>query len=543
MRIYRRHTSLTRARLVMAALLMLVLGTLSPSPVFAHGGEDHGDAKPVAAAGIGPRLATGSDIFDLVALPTAKDGGKLRVYLSDASTNKSITGAQIEVTRGAATTKLVEGKGFYELDAPWVKTPAHHDLTFAITAGDASDLLIGTLDIPEPAATARHDSIWDHILPPGSGAVMPWVFAVVGTIGLLGIRRALPLGRPVRRIAAILTGVMIIGGVSLGSAGLVRSIAANVPTANAVLDQPDTARRLGDGAVFAPRTTQSLLEITTLRATEAQTAQKTVRLIGQVIPDLNRSGLVQSLLPGRIEAPEKGFYGIGSRVKAGDVLIEQDTRDAAALVAAQEAEFSALQKQLAESEVGLADKRDQWVRMEKLIATHVASEDERQRKRFAAQTAEAQFASTKARVASAEAQLHRTKVQLDLLTIRAPREGRILQVNIRAGEYASSTSLEPILILGQTEQLQLRADIDEDNASRVRPGMAAKAYIKGRRDVEIPLRFVRIEPFIVPKKSLTGESSEHVDTRVLQIIYRFDRPAVVGIYVGQQMDVFLDDGK
>ena len=239
---------------------------------------------------------------------------------------------------------------------------------------------------------------------------------------------------------------------------------------------------------------------------------------------------------------------VGDEVKAGDVLIEQDTRDATAIVAAQEAEFSALQKQLAETEVSLADKRDQWNRMEKLIATKVASEDEKQRKLFAAQTAEAQFASMKARIASAEAQLNRTKVQLDLLTIRAPRDGRILQVNIRAGEYASPMTLmagamDPILILGQTEQLQLRADIDEDNASRVRPGMAAKAYIKGRRDVEIPLRFVRVEPYIVPKKSLTGESSERVDTRVLQIIYRFDRPAGAGIYVGQQMDVFLDDGK
>ena len=238
---------------------------------------------------------------------------------------------------------------------------------------------------------------------------------------------------------------------------------------------------------------------------------------------------------------------VGDDVKAGDVLIKQDTRDAAALVASQEAEFAALEKQLAEAEVSLADKRDQWARMEKLIATKVASEDEKQRKLFAAQTAEAQFASMTARIASAGAQLNRAKVQLDLLTIRAPRDGRILQVNTRAGEYASPLTLtaasDPLIVLGQTEQLQLRADIDEDNASRVRPGMAAKAYIKGRRDVEIPLRFVRIEPYIVPKKSLTGESSEHVDTRVLQIIYRFDRPAGAGIYVGQQMDVFLDDGK
>ena len=239
---------------------------------------------------------------------------------------------------------------------------------------------------------------------------------------------------------------------------------------------------------------------------------------------------------------------VGDDVKAGDVLIEQDTRDAGALVAAQEADCAALQKQLAEAEVSLADKRDQWERMERLIATKVASEDEKQRKLFAAQSAEAQFASMKARIGSAEAQLNRAKVQLDLLTIRAPRDGRILQVNTRAGEFASPMTMlgsgtDPIIVLGQTEELQLRADIDEDNASRVRTGMAAKAYIKGRRDVEMPLRFVRIEPYIVPKKSLTGESSEHVDTRVLQIIYRFDRPKGAGVYVGQQMDVFLDDGR
>jgi HlyD family secretion protein len=43
----------------------------------------------------------------------------------------------------------------------------------------------------------------------------------------------------------------------------------------------------------------------------------------------------------------------------------------------------------------------------------------------------------------------------------------------------------------------------------------------------------------VPKKSLTGDNTERVDTRVLQVIYALEtknRP----IYVGQQMDVFVD---
>jgi hypothetical protein len=53
------------------------------------------------------------------------------------------------------------------------------------------------------------------------------------------------------------------------------------------------------------------------------------------------------------------------------------------------------------------------------------------------------------------------------------------------------------------------------------------------------LEFVRFEPYVIPKKSLTGDSIERVDTRVLQVIYRI-RDAEPSVYVGQQMDVYID---
>ena len=231
---------------------------------------------------------------------------------------------------------------------------------------------------------------------------------------------------------------------------------------------------------------------------------------------------------------------VGDDVKAGDILVKQDTRDATALIAAQEAELAALQTQIHEAEVAVADKKDMWSRMQKLIAGRVASDEEKQRAQFAVQAADAQLGSMRARIASAEALLGRTRVQRDLLTIRAPRAGRILQVNTRAGEFASPTDRDPMILLGQVDRFQLRADVDEDNASRIGGSTNAVAYVKGRRDVEIPLTFVRIEPYILPKKSLSGESSERVDTRVLQVIYQFSRPSALSIYVGQQMDVFLE---
>jgi hypothetical protein len=147
--------------------------------------------------------------------------------------------------------------------------------------------------------------------------------------------------------------------------------------------------------------------------------------------------------------------------------------------------------------------------------------------------------SRKSDLAAAEALAARAKVQRDLLVVRAPRRGTVLQVNIRAGEYAVPSAVEVSLLLGRTDSFQLRADVDEDNAPRVKSGCSGVAFIKGSRQDAIPLRFVRIEPYILPKRSLTGESGERVDTRVLQVIFQFDRSAVP-VYAGQQMDVFLN---
>jgi HlyD family secretion protein len=63
--------------------------------------------------------------------------------------------------------------------------------------------------------------------------------------------------------------------------------------------------------------------------------------------------------------------------------------------------------------------------------------------------------------------------------------------------------------------------------------------MRGNRDLKGMVDFVRVEPYVTPKKSLTGDSTERVDTRVLQAIYSFDR-SVLPAYVGQQLDVFIE---
>ncbi|MBI4854212.1 MAG: biotin/lipoyl-binding protein [Acidobacteria bacterium] len=154
--------------------------------------------------------------------------------------------------------------------------------------------------------------------------------------------------------------------------------------------------------------------------------------------------------------------------------------------------------------------------------------------------------STKAKITEAEANLKLLKAQrnellvtLERLMVRAPQDGRILQVNMRLGEMLAITPIQPSIILGETEFLQVRVDVDEVNATRVSAGSQAIAHLKGDASKKISLEFVRIDPYILPKKSLTGDNTERVDVRVLQVIYKF-QPPDFSVYVGQQVDVFID---
>jgi HlyD family secretion protein len=131
------------------------------------------------------------------------------------------------------------------------------------------------------------------------------------------------------------------------------------------------------------------------------------------------------------------------------------------------------------------------------------------------------------------------QVQTDLerLTVRAPVAGTILQVNVRAGEAVGARP-EPPILLGETQPLHLRVDLDEQQIARFRSDAPASAVRRGAPQPVFALRFVRVEPLVVIKRALTGDISERTDSRVLQVIYELDAHRE-RLYVGQQMDVFI----
>jgi multidrug resistance efflux pump len=265
------------------------------------------------------------------------------------------------------------------------------------------------------------------------------------------------------------------------------------------------------------------------------------------------------------------------RVKRGDALFTLDDRDLRAELKEREEALAAAETRLQRlkalprpedvppararveaARAHLGDAEKQLAFMENIPDSRAIQAQELSRRRFARESALADLhraeaelkqllagawaediAVAKTQVAEARAALERVRTNLDRLTVRAPMDGDILKLDVRAGEYAQTGKLpEPLIVMGSRGPWHVRADINEEDAGRVAAGAAAEASLRGDAGRRFKLSFVRFEPYVIPKKSLTGANTERVDTRVLQAIYRVE-PTELAMFVGQQVDVFI----
>jgi HlyD family secretion protein len=229
----------------------------------------------------------------------------------------------------------------------------------------------------------------------------------------------------------------------------------------------------------------------------------------------------------------------GDRVSKGDVLFALDDRAGVADLAAREAQLGVAKAAVRTAEVEAAERSTNLKLAQSVDDPRAISRQELEARRFALEAAQARLAEAKARVKDAEAAVSASRTTLAQLVVRAPLPAQVLQVNIRAGEYAATGALAtPLMVLGQTDELHVRVDIDEADIPRFSPGQPATLTLRGAADQRIAARFVRVEPFVTPKTALSGAIAERVDTRVLRVIYAF-APQGLPAFAGQQVDVFL----
>lgn len=247
------------------------------------------------------------------------------------------------------------------------------------------------------------------------------------------------------------------------------------------------------------------------------------------------SGIVESVDKNiAVGVPQSGlvtkvFVKVSDHVLQNDPLFELDTRELRAQLLEQKANVKV-------KEATLVRLQDQLLRLQSVKDPRAVSQEDVKTRQNDVKVAEAELNAAKALVAQ-------TLKLIERLTVKASKAGQILQSNIRDGEYISTSQETPAILLGDIDHLQVRVDIDEQNASRFSPDLPAVAFLKNNTEYSIPLKFDRIEPYVIPKKSLTGATDERVDTRVLQVIYSFTAPTNYRVFVGQQVDVFINAAK
>lgn len=148
--------------------LLLALAVAMPAQASpgAHGPNgEHLDSPVVTAApGSAPRLETSSELFELVGHLA---GAELSVMVDRYETNEPVLGGMLEVEYNnlKARAKFHADLGDYAIDdekfLQALSVPGKHALLFTFTAGGESDLLEGTLEVPDAAVHEHaHDRRW-----------------------------------------------------------------------------------------------------------------------------------------------------------------------------------------------------------------------------------------------------------------------------------------------------------------------------------------------------------------------------------------------
>lgn len=255
-----------------------------------------------------------------------------------------------------------------------------------------------------------------------------------------------------------------------------------------------------------------------------------------IIEAASRNLALATPLPGIVA---KVWVQAGDRVAAGAPLLSLDAQALEAERRLRETAVNSAMARVREAAAQLAEAEDQLAKIRALSDPRAVSAEEVVRRQTAAETSRARHEVSLASVAEAKAAVRRVEVDLDRLILRAPIAGEVLQLNARIGEHIAPGDPTPPVVLGDTRTLHVRVDIDETETARFKPGAPAVANLRGGGETRLPLTFVRTEPLVVPKKSLTGGSAERVDTRVLQALFAFERGAFP-VFVGQQVDVFIE---
>ena len=215
----------------------------------------------------------------------------------------------------------------------------------------------------------------------------------------------------------------------------------------------------------------------------------------------------------------------GERVKKGEVLFSLDKKMITAQITAQQAKIK-----LANTTLQKAQHQFKIMKNFKKVSPNMV-------KKTAYTTAKDDVSQAEANLRVAQSKLKVLQDKRSLYDVYSPIDGKILESKLSIGKYFPKNSR--LLTIG-SDRLNLRVDINEYDVWKFTPNTNAIAFVRGHPKLKIALKYLYTMPFVVPKKNLTGLSTERTDTRVLQVLYTLPNKIDFPLFVGQQLDVFIE---
>jgi len=134
-------------------------------------------------------------------------------------------------------------------------------------------------------------------------------------------------------------------------------------------------------------------------------------------------------------------------------------------------------------------------------------------------------------------ELQGSRAALEKLTIRAPIDGTILQMNAKPGELASPSATQPLVLLGDMSALRVRAEVDERDIEKIKVGQAVVVRPTALRGREIAGKVSFIAPLVETGRNSTLSQRNMTDVDVVEVFVDLSEPGPLA--VGMKVDVYF----
>ncbi|WP_040308736.1 HlyD family secretion protein [Asticcacaulis biprosthecium] len=226
---------------------------------------------------------------------------------------------------------------------------------------------------------------------------------------------------------------------------------------------------------------------------------------------------------------EEVYVQEGDMVTKGQILAKQEDRDSILAVNSSRAAVTQAESQLALTQVTITTAQREYDRLAKLAPSNFVAQQKLDQARDAIATAQATLGTQQAAVATARAQLAQSQYNLELTTVRAPMDGKIIRRYAQPGVGASTLNVSNMFDLEPSIPHIVRSEIVESAIPLVAVGQEVEIIPEADPTKLYVGKVLRIAATFGARKLKSDGGNEASDERVVEVVVSADgTPFLIG---------------